>query len=240
MSAADLTGGNVMDVSASLLNDTAKQIYTYAAQSPYLRIALQELRELFELNNISVTQKVTSPPITLNAGVTAITYNASGTPANPKLPDDFVEPAQLWERPTGIDPYVPMTKRDYLPHYLEGVQTNQFIYYVWEEQQIKVLPAIQINDIKMDYIRQLFPDAGATVDQNTQINVVNAATFLEFRTAALCAEFIERNLTTANSQNALAVLALDRVTGISSKGKQNIMTRRRPFRAGYKRRGWMT
>lgn len=228
-----------MDISASLLNDTAKSVYTYAAQSPYLRISLQELREYFELNNIAVTQEV-SAVITLNSGVTTIEYNAAGTPTNPKLPDDMVEPAQLWERAQNIDPYIPMTKRDYLPHYLEGIQTNQFIYYVWENQMIKVLPANQINDIKIDYIRQMFPDAGATIDENTQINVINCQTFLEYRTASLCAEFIERNKTSADSLGAYAVLALDRATGIGVKGKQNIFTRRRPFRAGYKKRGWMT
>lgn len=239
MSAADLVGANVMDVSASLLNDTAKSTYTYAAQSPYLRLSLQELREYFELNNIPVTQEV-SAVITLNAGVVAILYNAAGTPSNPKLPDDMVEPAQLWERQAGIDPWTPMTKRDYLPHDLEGIETNQFIYYVWQSQEIRVLPANQQNDIKIDYIRQMFPDAGATVDENTQINVINCQTFLEYRTASLCAEFIERNTTSAQALGAYAILALDRATGIGVKGKQNIMTRRRPFRAAYKRRGWMT
>lgn len=240
MSAADLLGGNVMDIAASLMNDSAKSTYTYAAQTPYLRIALQELREIYELNNIPVTQQVTAPIITLNAGVTTIVFGAAGTPAAPKLPDDLVEPAQLWERPTGIDPYVPMTKRDYLPHNLEGIQSNQFIYYVWQGQSIQVLPAVQVNDIKMDYIKQLFPDAGATVDQNTIINVINAQTFLEFRTASLLAEFIERNEASAQSLGGQSILALERALGIGIKGKQNIFTRRRPFRAGYKRRGWMS
>lgn len=239
MAAVDLVGSNVMDISASLLNDTAKTNYTYAAQSPYLRIALQELRELFELNNIPVTQ-LTSAVIQVNAGVTAIPYNGAGTPTNPTLPNDFVEAQQLWERARGIDPFVPMTRRDYLPHSLEGVQYNDFLYWVWESQTIKFLPSVRNNDIKIDYIKQLFPDAGATVNENTQINVVNAATFLEYRTAALCAEFIERNLTSANGLNSYAVLGLDRVAGISAKSKQTIMTRRRPFRAGYKRRGWVT
>jgi hypothetical protein len=240
MSAADLLGGNVMDISASLMNDTAKSTYTYAAQSPYLRIALQELREIFELNNIPVTQQVTAPIITLNAGVTTIVFGAAGTAAAPKLPDDFVEPAQLWERTTGIDPYVPMTKRDYLPHNMEGVQRGNFIYYVWQGQSIQVLPANQVNDIKMDYIKQLFPDAGATVDQGTIINVINAQTFLQYRTASLCAEFIERNETSAQALGAYALLALERALGIGIKGKQNIFTRRRPFRSGYKRRGSMS
>lgn len=234
MAASDLVGSNVMDISASLLNDTARTNYTYAAQSPYLRIALQELRELFELNSIPVTQ-LTSAVIPMDAGDTEIVYNAAvGTPG---LPNDFVEPQQLWERTRNINPYTPMTRRDYLPHSLEGVEISQFIYFVWQDQKIIVLPSVQNNDIKIDYIKQLFPDAGATVDENTQINVVNAATFLEYRTAALCAEFIERNLTSANGLNSYAVLGLDRVSGISSKSKQTIMTRRRPFRSGYKRRG---
>lgn len=239
MSAATVTGGNIMDLSASLLNDTAKSVYTYAAQSNYLRMALQELRELFELNEISVTQ-LSSSVIQINAGVTSIQYDAAGTPTNPKLPDDMVVPSQLWERTRGIDPYTPMTRREFLPHDLEGILTSQFIYYVWQSQQIIVLPANQNNDIKIDYVKQLFPDAGATVDQNTQINVVNCMTFLEYRTASLCAEFIERNVTSAQALGAYALLALDRATGIGVKSKQNIFTRRRPFRAAYKKRGFMT
>lgn len=239
MSAADLVGANVMDVSASLLNDTAKSVYTYTAQKPYLRLALQELREIFELNSIPVTQ-LTSAVIQINAGVTQILYGAAGTPTNPKIPDDMVEPGQLWERNRNINPFIPMTKKDYLPHDLEGIQTSQFVYYTWNSQIIEVLPANQNNDIKIDYVKQLFPDAGAAIDENTIINVVNAQTFLEYRTAGLCAEFIERNETSANGLNASALLAIDRATGIGSKGKQNIMTRRRPFRSAYKKRGWMT
>lgn len=236
MSVAQLVASTVMDGAASLLNDTAKSVYTYTAQLPYLRIAMQELQELFELNNIPVTQNV-SAIITVAAGVTAITYDAAGTPANPKLPDDMVEPAQLWERAQGVDPFIPMTRRDYLPHYLEDIQSNQFIYFVWMEQQIQFLAADQNNDIKIDYIRQLFT---TIADQNTQINVINATTFLEYRTAGLCAEFIERNMSSAQGLNIYAIQGMDRVTGISSKSKQTIMTRRRPFRAGYKKRGWMT
>lgn len=238
MSVAQLVASTVMDGAASLLNDTAKNVYTYTAQLPYLRIAMQELQESFELNNIAVTQEV-SAVIPVNAGVTAITYDAAGTPASPKLPDDMVEPAQLWEQAHNVSPFIPMTRRDYLPHYLEQIQSNQFIYFVWEDQQIKFLPAIQFNDIKIDYVRQIFSNI-PNMDQNTQINVVNATTFLEYRTAALCAEFIERNLTSAQGLNAYAITGMDRVTGISSKSKQTIMTRRRPFRAGYKKRGWMT
>jgi len=236
MSAADLLASEVMDRAASLLNDTAKNIYTYVAQLPYLNIAVQELQEEFELSNIPVTEE-TSAIIWVAAGVSAITYNAAGTPQNPTLPSDMVEPAQLWERQHSIDPFIPMTKRDYIPHYLEDIESEQFIYFVWQDQQIRFLPAVQDNDIKIDYIKQLF---NIITDQNTQINIINSRTFLEYRTAALCAEFIERNLTSAQGLNNYAIMGMDRAKGIGIKGKQTIVTRRRPFRAGYKKRGWMT
>lgn len=233
MAAVDLLAGTVMAKSASLMNDTARTIYTYAAMVPYLQIAMQELREHFELHSIASTEQV-SAVINIPIGTTAIIYNGIGVP---KLPDNFVEPLQLWERMAGVDPYIPMHRRDFIPHNLEGIPTGEFVYYTWNNQQITLLPSNRSNDIKIDYIQELF---SPVVDETSIINVVNAASFLEYRTAGLLAEFIERNTTSSNALNAYAMLAIDRSTGIGVKGKQTIMTRRRPFRAGYKKRGWMT
>jgi len=233
MSTADLVASTVLAKSATLMNDTARTIYTYTAVLPYLQIAMQELQEHFELNSIPVTQ-LTSALINVPAGTTQIIYNGVGVP---KLPDNMIEPQQLWERQAGIDPYVPMSRRDYIPHQFEGTLTSKFSFYVWENQVIKFLPANQSNDIKIDYIKDIFTPL---VDETSLINVINAASFLEYRTAGLCAEFIERNISSANALNAYAVMALDRATGIGVKSKQTILTRRRPFRAAYKKRGFMT
>lgn len=232
MAASDLLAGTVMDGAASLLNDTARTVYTYTAQIPYLRIALQELREHFELNSIPVTED-TSAIINCPIGTEVIVYNGVGVPS---LPDDMVEPKQLWESPEGQNTWIPMTKKDFIPHYWEGVDTPTFGIYVWQSQEIRLLPCTQDNDIKIDYVKQLF---NTIENESSQINVVNAVTFLQYRTAALCAEFIERNLTSANALSAYAQLGADRATGIGVKGKQSIMTRRRPFRSRYKRGGWM-
>lgn len=231
--ANQLVASTVMDLVAGLMNDSAKTTYTYAAQLPYLNMALLELREKFELNNIPVTE-TSSEEIDMAAGETEIEF---GNLVGPSLPDDLVEPQQLWEKNTGIDPYIPMTKLDYLPHYLAGAPTNQFIYWVWQEQKIKMLPSTANNTIKIDYIKQLFMEV---VDENTPINVINAQSFLQYRTAGLCSEFIERNKPSADAQNAYAMLAMDRALGIGVKGKQAIQTRRRPFRQAWKRRvgGW--
>jgi hypothetical protein len=231
--ANELVASTVMDNAAGLMNDSAKTTYTYAAQLPYLQMALLELREKYELNNIPVTE-TSSEEIDVPAGETEITF---GNLVGPALPDDLVEPQQLWEKNTGIDPYIPMTRVDFLPHYLAGTPTNQFIYYVWQDQKIKFLESTADNTIKIDYIKQLFMEL---VDENTAINVINAQSFLQYRTAGLMAEFIERNLPSANSMNAYASLAMDRALGIGVKGKQAIQTRRRPFRQAWKRRvgGW--
>jgi hypothetical protein len=234
MATVDLVASTVLAKAASLLNDTARTVYTYAAVLPYLQVALQELQEHFELNNIQATQ-LSSAVINILAGQTQIAYNVG--PALPELPDDMIEPQQLWEREQNIDPFIPMSRRDYIPHSLEGTPTSQFSFFVWENNTIKFLPSNRNNDIKIDYIKDLFTPL---VDENSLINCINGATFLEYRAAALCAEFIERNQTNANALNAYAVMGLDRATGIGVKGKQSIPTRRRPFRASYKKRGFMT
>lgn len=232
MASVDLVASTVMAAAASLLNDTAQTVYTNTVQIPYLRIAMNELQEEYQLRAIPAVEEA-SAVIQVDAGQTTIQFNAVGSPA---LPNDLIEPQELWERPRNTDPYVPMRKVDYLPHYLEGDTIGQFIYYVWQDQMIILPEANQNNDIKIDYIKELFPQL---VDENSQINVINARTFLEYRTAALCAEFIERNITSANGLNAYAILARDRALGIGIKGKQSIQTRRRPFRQSYKRRGWI-
>ena len=230
MSTPDLTAGQVMDISAALMNDPLRSQYNYAVQVPYINLALQELQETYELANIPATQ-VTSAVIPMDAGQTTIIFNNG--PGLPSLPDDLIEPAQLWESQRGLNEWIPMTKRDYLPHSLETILIPQFIYYTWNSQEIEVLQANQNNDIKMDYIGDLFVEV---TDENTQINVINARTFLQYRTAGLLAEFIERNKPSADAFNADAILALDRATGIGTKGK----TRRKPFRSSYKRGGYIS
>ena len=234
-----VTSGEIMDKSAALLNNQSKSVYTYTVQLPYLNMALQELQETFEHNNIPVTDTVTSDPIDVPAGVIAIGFEPDMPVVDtPYLPDDFIEPKVLWERQSGVDPYTPMTKLDFLPRYMEGVEINQFIYFTWQSQEIRFLAANQDNQIKMDYIRSLFAQFTDT-DGEDEVAVVNCATFLEYKTAALCARFIGENFSRADSLDVQAVMAMDRSLGIGTKGRQAINIRHRPFRSSYKRRTYM-
>lgn len=226
MSTVDLTAGQVMDMSAALLNDTQKQVYTYQAQTPYLNMALQELQELFELNEVPVTSEV-SAVIPIPVGYDHIAFNNG---VYPTLPADFTEPIALFEQNTGAHGYNPMMKVTSLPKHIGA--NNSFIVYVWESNEIRFLPSVQVNNIKIDYIRNLFVPI---VDENSQLYIGSAKSFLEYRNAALCAEFIGENSSRATSLNGFCELAIDRAIGIGSKGRQNITIRKRPFRASYKR-----
>lgn len=230
---SDLLVTTVMNTAAALLNDPSRTMYTYAKQIPFVNIAGRELKEFFELNNVPVTDTITSTPITVLAGQTSIGYAPTPPVANtPYLPDDFIEPKVVWERLTGVDPYTIMNRVDYLPRYEEGILINQFLVFTWQSQEIRFLAATQINQIKIDYIRNLFP----VLTSVSNIGIVNAQTYFEYRTAALCAEFIGENKTRADDLNAFAALGMDRTIGIGTKGRQAINIRHRPFRNSYKRR----
>jgi hypothetical protein len=69
--------------------------------------------------------------------------------------------------------------------------------------------------------------------------MINSRSYLSYKTAALCAMFIGENESRAKILNDQADEAMERLEGISNKGRQQIMTRHRPFRAAYKSRGYI-
>lgn len=225
-----LSAGEVMDKAASLVNDTAMQIFPYSVQLPYLNLALQDLRKKMELNNSPVTN-ATSAFILVAANITRIGFTTA-IPA--RLPGDLIEIQTLWQRQAGIDPYIEMRRQDFIPKYLEGVESNFWNIWAWEGNEIVLPAANQANDLKIDYIKSLFMNVTSEQDQ---LSVINADSYLEFRTAALLAEFIGENPTRAISLNGQAEQAWDLMSSIETKGKQEIYTRRRPFRASWKKRG---
>ena len=233
MSTTSLTTAQVMNKAASLLNDTAREIFTYAAQLPYLQMAIDELQEAFELNNVPLTMK-TSAEIEVDTGTVEINP-IEGTA--PNYPANLVEIEQLWERLQGTDDsYLPMTKRNFLPHYLENIIVPSLVFWSWNDQVIHFLGASTDRDVKLDYIAAKFPDTD-DLDETSTIGVINARSFLQYRTAGLCAEFIGENQSRAQSLNGFAQLAADRSLGISVKAKQAVVKRRRPFRASFRTQG---
>jgi len=225
----ELTAAQVMDRAAVIMNDASKSVYSYTVQLPYLNMALQDLQEHYEQNEIPVVA-TGSAVITVPAGSDHIPF--ADSPTTLRLPDDLIEPSVLWERQSGINPYTLMDRVDFLDQSLAGQEINQFIWYVWETNQIKFFPANQDNDIKMNYIRALFT---AISDSSSNIAITNGIGYLSNRTARHLAFFLAENPSRAEVLNNDAIASLDRLLGIGTKGRQGIITRRRPFRAQYKR-----
>lgn len=229
MPTPDVLASSIMDSAAALMNDAAKSDYTYVAQLPYLKIALKELREFLQLNNFPVTNETSSSPISLGSG-----SNSIGFTTIPALPPDLVEIQQMWQSPYGTENWTPVDKKEFIPHYYAGVESNYITIWAWVDNSVK-FPTINADvDIKFDYIKALFTN---TVDENTVIGVINSDLFLIYRVAGLCAQYIGENPERATELNGMAGLSQSNILGIDSKSKQVIMTRRRPFRASYKNRG---
>jgi hypothetical protein len=236
MAATSLTASEVMDKAASLMNDTARTVYTYTAQIPYLNMALDELQEYFQLNNVPVTNQ-TSAAITVTSGTTMICpIDGVGAGPSPHYPADLVEIQGIYERLAGTtNPFVPITRREFMPHPIDDLPADSLMYWIWEDQRIKFIGATLDREVKLDYIKTLFPQV---TNQAAMIGVIEAKSFLYYRTASLCTQFIGENSSRADQLNTFAVLALDRVTGISAKARQAVTTRRKPFMAAYKRRSF--
>lgn len=231
MSTTSLTAAEVMDRSANLLNDPAKTDYTYIVQLPYLNMAIDELVESLEESNSSPTNS-TSAVIPVPVGVNKITPLEH--PDMPHYPIDLIEIQSVGERTMGTqDVFLPLGRRDFL----QAFPPNQsLLFWCWEDQIIKFNPsgALSPRDIQLNYVRQAVSQAS---DHLTVIGTINARSYLSYKTAAFCAMFIGENETRAGVLEVQAEKALERITGINNKGRQQIMTRHRPFRAAYKARG---
>lgn len=218
----------VMDSVRGLLNDTEQAVYTNTVQLPYLNIALRELEEVMEENNIGSTNG-TREGISLPAGQTELVIGPSTTL---NLPLDLIEIRQAYERTVGDSmSYSEIQRVEFLPAFNSDERWQFQIYWKWQDQKMQFLGSTTDEQIKIEYIKRRVPKI---VDPVQSIDIIGAQTFLEYRTAALVAEYVMENETRAATLNGNTQLSLDRFLSINTKGRQAIITRRRPFRAAYK------
>jgi len=223
-----LTAQQVMDSAAALLNSSALGgVFSYASQMPYLNIAMEELQEYAELNNIPVTDK-SEYDIPVAIGLSELNFTDI-----PKLPRDLIEIQVVYDRlAESDDQYLPLTRCTFLPS--PATPIAQLVYWTWQDQKILFIPATTEREVRLDYIRSIFTPV---VDKSDTIAMINCKSYLEFRTAALISEFIGENPTRAGSLNGMAGAALERSMNIGVKGQQAIAVRRRPFNQNYKSYG---
>ncbi len=226
------TPAEVISMASALMNDAAQSVYTQDKVLPYLNMALDELQETFELNNVPVTNEE-SAVITMPAGTHILGFNT-----NPKLPQNLIEVQRLWERPEGVIPWNPMTRKEFIPRQYEDASIAQFLWWAWNDQEIRLIPSTANNDLKIDYVQDLFNTPLSIDDVNINLPVINVKQFLGFQTAAFCAMYVAENETRAAALEGKAAIALGRELGIPTKGRQAITTRRQPFMGSYRRRGY--
>jgi hypothetical protein len=222
----------IITATANLMNDSSQSLYTNTVCLPLLNLALDELQETYEQNDLPITNE-TSAAIKIISGVGKIGFDTT-----PALPSHLIEILQLWESTTGLNQWVPMIKKDFIPHYLQDNTTiSQFLIWAWKDDHIELIPANADNDLKIDFIGSIFntPIVIANIDVN--LPFTNIKTYLEYKTAALCAMFFAENESRAMALDSLAGTALSRALGIPIKGMQSVVTRRRPFRHSFKNRG---
>lgn len=229
------TPAEIIDMVASLQNDTQQQEYTDENCLPYLNMALDELQEIMEENNIPVTNEVSSI-ITVPAGVVIIGFQTV-----PALPTALTEIQQVWESNDNGTTWTPMSRKEFIPHNLEEIDLSSFGMWAWINNEIRLPPATGIITLKLDYIKSIFDTPLSLTDIDTELGVrfKNMKNYLGYATAVLCSMFIGENETRATALKLKADEALERALNIPIKGRQMIATRRRPFRSSYKMRGWL-
>ncbi len=231
MSAGIFTAAEVMDRAAGLLNDYARTIYTYTAQLPHLRTAMDALKQEFQLNNCPVTN-VSSQIIPLDIGVDHI--NPPGM-SPPNYPGDLTEIQEVWQRlQDSEEQWMPLRSFEYMQHNLDTLNVGPYLlYYSWQQEIIKFPVATVALEIKLDFISEV---VGNIENENDYIGIINTKNALAFKTAELCARFLGENPTRANELKLEWQTAIDTVIRINIKGKQNMPARKRPFRSGYRNR----
>jgi len=259
MSTTAVSAGQIMDRVANLLNDPSKTDYTYAVQIPYLNMAIEQFSDLMAEANAPLTNMISFhyslTPIIVKAGQNYIVYpeyEQPGIPSDfwPRLPPELVEVQEVEERPyvprnlaigglpvilgsenADFGTYTKLPRKEFVE---VRPRTNSLQYWVYENMTIRTNPATIDMEVVIKYIYQGIP---YIVNENTVITYVGSRTYLSYKTAALCAMFIGENETRAAVLESEAEKAVDRAIAIGNKGRQQIVTRHKPFRAAYKMRG---
>ena len=216
LKASDIFG----DVRAHL-NDVGNAIFTDTVQLPYLNIAADELQQELENHNIGLTNAVETD-IALTAGETEI--------GGLDLPEGLIEIENVYERISGSsNEYQLMQRVNFLPPV--DVLTSYLQWYAFNDQKIQFVGSTSDEQIRVEYIKRRVPNL---INASSTIDINGARFVLAYRTAGLCAQEIGENESRAEVMNGNAKLRLDILLSINLKGKQAIVIRRRPFRAGFK------
>lgn len=216
---AQYTAGDVMDLAASLLNDSGKSLFTYDVQLPYLKMADDDLGIELLSNEAAELDQVCD--INVNAGSVLLS-----------LPCNFFLPIKLEERAqtsTNDDDFIDMEEKSFEP----SIQQSETLrYWSFRNNKVNFIGATVNQTVRLKFKRTL----SSVTDFSVVEEVAKAKNFLAARTAALVSEFVGSNKVRADSLNAQAIIYLEKLTSVLVKNNQGNRIRRKPFRVPYYRR----
>lgn len=214
--AVSYTAGSVMDLVASLMNDSAKTYFGYSVQLPYLKMAQQELDQQLNLNECPLNL-ISEYESTVTAGTLSLS-----------LPTSFFLPVSLKERATTSTSeadYVDMTEVANVND-LSLEQTTTLIYWDFRHNCINFVGSTVGRQVRLYYWRQ----ATAVSDSGDILLQAGANNFLAYKTGALVARFIRKQNEIADNLELQAAQALDLLLSVLVKNTQGVRVRRLPFR----------
>lgn len=220
-----MLASEVMDSSAALLNDASKEIFTYPAQLPYLKIAFKRTLLTLAAHNIATFKEESS---ILAVPALAIVINTSSTPA---LPADLFLPIKLEERKTGTtDSFSDMILREWEP---EDEMREFLEVWAYRESEIKLRGSTVATDVKVSYFKQ-----PTITSENTVISEVTLELVLAYRVAALCARYIGENYQRYNDLMREYKEIESEYLSIHGGMNQAFPSRRPGYRENYRRGTW--
>jgi len=206
------TAADVMNDSASLLNDAQQALYDYTAQLPYLRMVMRDLDQQLTLNGNPINL-ISEAEIPVLAGVLALT-----------LPASFFLPISLMEKDSSDTFFSPMIEKANVGD-LQLSQGTVLGYWDYRHNDINFIGSTQPRIVKLVYWRML----DEIVDEDSLSEIGGCRNVLAFRTAGMCAQYMGGNRERANDLNTDAQLSLDLILSLGSKNNQGKRVRRRPF-----------
>lgn len=214
---------DVMQRSAVFMNDPAQTVWNNTVLLPFLQTAHDELQDVLTENGIPVTFEVAANIAVL-----------SGIKILSPLPNDFVAPINLEERPstsTNDSDFIPIIQVALLP---SDDPTQNLRYWDWSGQNIRFIGATLDKTVRLRYLSLV----GSIQGDSSAITVTGSFGYLAARTAALAARDIGQNPTRADSLDVRASLSLKRVINREVRALQGVPAKRKPFWAN-RRRAWL-
>lgn len=211
---------DVYTMARALLNDQSAQIFTDDVLQPYLNIAGRDLSSLLARANVPVTNSD-------SAVITLVAEDDELAPGDVDFPEDLIEIQAIYQRQNSNEGWSLITRVEFITPWEIEQLTSYIPVWAYMEQEIRFIPANVELQIKIDYIKNKIPEITAPEDE---IDVIDALNYLGYRTSALASMYVGENETRALSLNVQATEEWNQLEGISTKGRQSISTRRRPFR----------